>query len=198
MTSSWPPTTALFKHFSKFLQISAFYSTIKWKLPQKQWLKLLIILRKLFWNKFFQKFFSFLALWRHLDPKTALFGHFEQLFPNCGLLRNNKWSLPHKTTILFVHDTQVNIWKKKFPHFYTILALWRHLDPKNCTFDHFEQVLADFSLLLSYNMEITSKTMVEIDSNTQETIFKKDFPKIFTILTAWRHLDPKNGTFQGF
>ena len=128
------PKSVLFKHLSKFLQISAFYSTIKWKLPQKQWLKLLIILRKLFWNKFFQKFFSFLALWRHLDPKTALFGHFEQLFPNCGLLRNNKWSLPHKTTIVFVHDTQVNISKEFFPQFFTILALWHHLDPQKLHF----------------------------------------------------------------
>ena len=56
------------------------------------------------------------------------------------------------------YNTQKIILAQIFIHFFfAILALWRHLyPPKTALFENFEQVLADFSLLLSYNMEFTS------------------------------------------
>ena len=56
-----------------------------------------------------------------------------------------------------VHDTQEYILIEYFPQ--NFLPLWPYdviLIPKTALFDHFEQVLADFSLLLNYNMVITS------------------------------------------
>ena len=43
---------------------------------------------------------------------------------------------------------------KFFSKFITILALLRHLDPKNALFEHFEQFFADFRLFDNYNIEI--------------------------------------------
>ena len=53
-----------------------------------------------------------------------------------------------------VHSTQEVISKKISKKFSTILALWRHLDPKNALFGYFEQTFADFRLFDHYNMKI--------------------------------------------
>ena len=57
----------------------------------------------------------------------------------------------------FVHDTQEYILKEYFPHiFYQFGPMTSSWPRKTAVFDHFEQFLADFSLLLNYNMVITA------------------------------------------
>ena len=55
------------------------------------------------------------------------------------------------------------------------------LTPHNGTIQAFEQIFADFGLLLNYKMEITPKTMIEIAYNTQEIILKQIFSKILLL-----------------
>ena len=87
----------------------------------------------------------------------ALFEHFEKIFADFGLLSNYKIEMTPKTMMKIVYNTQETILKQIFP--WNFSPFWPYdviLTPKTALFDHFEQVLADFSLLLNYNMVITA------------------------------------------
>ena len=59
------PKTALFEHLSNFSQISAFLTTLKWKLSHKTKVEIVHNTLEIVSNKFFLKFFD------HSGPMTS-------------------------------------------------------------------------------------------------------------------------------
>ena len=55
---------------------------------------------------FFPKFIALLALWRHLNPQSALFEHFEQFFADFAYLTSITLKLSYKTMVEIVQITQ--------------------------------------------------------------------------------------------
>ena len=57
----------------KFWQISAFYSTITWKLLKQTMVEIFYYTQVIILKQFSQKFSSILDLWRHFDPQNSTF-----------------------------------------------------------------------------------------------------------------------------
>jgi hypothetical protein len=105
--------------------------------------------------KIFLKFITILALWRHLVPQKRTLGHYQRIFVDFRLFDHYNIEI-----ILWNHGGDCSNYSgdyfeiKLFQKFITILALWRHFDPKNALFEHFEQFFEDFRLFDQYNIEI--------------------------------------------
>ena len=74
MTSLWPPKQHFVSILDKFWQISAFYSTITWKLLKQTMVDNIVYYTQvIILKQFSQKFSSILDLWRHFDPQNSTF-----------------------------------------------------------------------------------------------------------------------------
>ena len=103
-------------------------------------------------KNFFKNFPPFWPYDVILTPKNALFEHFEQIFADFCLFDDYNMEITlenHAGDCSQYSGDHFEI--KFFQKFITILALWRHLDPKKCIFEHF---FADFRLFDHYNIEI--------------------------------------------
>ena len=83
--------------------------------------------------------------------------------------------------------------------FITALALWRHLDPQNALFEHFEQIFEDFRLFDHYNIEIILQNYGGDCSQNSGDYYKIDFSQNFS--PSWPYeviLTPKNALFEHF
>ena len=86
-------------------------------------------------------------------PQNALFENYKQFFADFCLFDDYNIEIILEN---YGVDCSQYLFRRSqfFPKFITILALWRHLDPKNALFEHFEQFFADFRLFDHYNTEI--------------------------------------------
>ena len=137
MTSSWPPKRTFWKFWANFRRFSPI-----WRLKHRNCSHHSV---DYFGIKFFPKFITILALWRHLDTQKRTFWAFWANFADFRLfddynieiiLENHGWDCSQYS------GDQFKI--KFFPKFITILALWRHLDPEKCTFWAFLAIFCRF------------------------------------------------------
>ena len=91
----WPydviltPKTALFEHFGQIFADFSLLLNYKMEFaPIEPWWILLIILWRIFWNKFFPQIFHYVGPVTSSFPKKALFAYFEQILSDYGLLFN--------------------------------------------------------------------------------------------------------------
>ena len=81
MRSFWPPKSALLKHYGQIWQISAFYSTITWKLLKQTMVDIVYYTQVIILKQFSPQSSSILDLWRHFDPQNSTFYAFWKI---CG------------------------------------------------------------------------------------------------------------------
>ena len=140
-----------------FWRILAFYSTITSKLPPKNIEETDYNTQEVILKHILSKFFTILALWRHLTPSNEYFEHFGQFLQISAFYSTITWKSLHKTMMKIVCNSVKSenfetIFPKVFHHFG---PLWHHFDPQN---QHFLSIFDNFCRFQPfnrlYNMEI--------------------------------------------
>ena len=122
--------TALCEQFEQFLQISAFYSIITWKLPHNTRVEIVYNTQNIILKQFFPKIFHHLTLRRHLDPQNRTF---LANFADVGLLLNYNMETILKTMVKIVHNSTGVYFETIISQIFHHLALRCHIDPQNRT-----------------------------------------------------------------
>ena len=129
---------------------------LKWKLPHKTTVEIVWNIQenvpKQFFSKILPNIGPMTSSWHPKPPFLSILSNFSQI---SAFLTTLIWKLSHKTMVEFVHSTkEISLKQFSFTKIYPILALWRHLDTQNRTFEHFKQFFADFCLFDHLNIEI--------------------------------------------